>query len=126
MPDDLTAGIRLIKDGRDDLLPAWLERFGESELYVISIEKDRPSNLMVIGPKDDKNYICVFTDEAGLQNAVRDRHEVLFPLAIKGKELLRQARDSARGLIMNPTDPTATVPLPAKMVARFFEVISTD
>ena len=126
MPEDLTEGIRLIKDGRDDLLPAWLERFGQSELYVISIEKDNPSNLMVIGPEGDKNYICVFTDSAGLQNAVRDRHEVLFPLKLNGKELLRQARDSGRGLVLNPRDLTVTVALPARMVARFFEVISME
>jgi hypothetical protein len=122
--DSLTATIRLIKAGQDDLLPTWLKQFGQSEVYVISRDKDNPSDLLVIGPKDDKNYIAVFTDQAGLQKAVGDRHDVLFPIPTNGRSLLEQARDSGRGLIINPTDETATVPLPAKMMGDFLEAIS--
>ena len=103
------------------MIPAWNNRFANSEVYIIGIDKDDPTKLLVIGPKDDKNYIAVFTDKAGLNQAVGDRASVLFPRVIQGRALLEQARDSGRGLIVNPTDPSASVPLPAKMMAVFLE-----
>jgi hypothetical protein len=121
---ELTAGIRLIKAGQDELIPAWNKQFARSEVYVISIEKDNPSNLLVLGPKDAKNLIAVFTDQAALQKAAGNRQDVLFPITINGKALLEQARDSGRGLIINPTDESAAVPLPPKMMAVFLEGIS--
>lgn len=117
----LTETIRLIKAGQEDLIPVWMKHFADAEVYIISTDKDDSSKLFVIGPKEDKNYIAVFTDRAGLDKAVGTRTDVLFPLAINGKALLEQARDSGRGLIVNPTDPSATVPLPAKMMAKFLE-----
>ena len=117
----LTETMRLIKAGQDDLLPAWIKQFGPSEVYVISKMKDDPSDLLVIGPADDKNYIAVFTDRQGLQMAVGDNHDILFPITTNGKALLEQARDSGRGLIINPTDESATVQLPAEMMAVFLQ-----
>jgi hypothetical protein len=123
---DITAGIRLIKDGQDELIPAWNKRFARSEVYVISIEKDNPSRLFVLGPKDNKNLIAVFTDQAGLKEAVDGREDVLFPIAINGKDLLEQARDRGLGLIINPTDETAAVPLPPEMMEVFLEGINIE
>ena len=117
----LTEMIRLIKAGQDNLLPSWIELFGRSEVHVISIDKDDQSKLFVIGPKEDKNYIAVFTDHPALEKAVGTRTDVLFPYSINGKALLELARDAGRGLIINPTDQSATVPLPANMMARFLE-----
>jgi len=122
---ELTEGIRKIKAGQDDIIPQWNRHFAESEVYVISIAKDDPSKLMVLGPKDAKNMIAVFTDKAGLGKAIGNRHEILFPIAINGRALLEQARDSGRGLIINPTDETAAVPLPPKMMAVFLEGLCT-
>ena len=120
----LTETIRLIKAGQENLLPGWIKQFGVSEVYVISKEKGNPADLLVIGPKDDKNYIAVFTDHEGLQKAVGGNDDSLFPIATNGRALLEQARDSGRGLIINPTDETATVPLPANMMAVFLHGIS--
>jgi hypothetical protein len=123
---ELTAGIRLIKAGQDDLIPTWNKQFARSEVYLISTEKDNPSALLVIGPKGAKNLIAVFTDREGLQMAVGDNQDVLFPVAINGKTLLEQARDSGRGLVINPNDESATVPLPPEMMAVFLEGISDE
>ncbi len=60
--ESLTETIRLIKAGKDNLLPGWIKQFGISEVHVISKDKGNPSDLLVIGPNDDKNYIAVFTD----------------------------------------------------------------
>jgi hypothetical protein len=121
---NLTSMIREIKAGRDEILPSWIELFGRSEVHVISIDKNDPSRLFVIGPKDDKNYIAVFTDEEGLKKAVANRGDVLFPITINGKVLLQQAKDAGRGLIINPTDEAASVPLPAQMMSAFLEAIA--
>jgi len=121
---ELTDGIRKIKAGQDDLIPQWNKLFAESEVYVLSIAKDDPSKLMVLGPKDSKNLIAVFTDKASLDKAVADRHDILFPLSINGRALLEQARDSGRGLIINPTDESAAVPLPPHMMPVFLEGLS--
>lgn len=121
---ELTEGIRRIKAGQDDLIPEWNKLFARSEVYVISIAKDEPSKLMVLGPKDAKNLIAVFTDKVGLDRAVANRQDVLFPVAINGQALLEQARDTGRGLIINPTDESAAVPLPPQMMAVFLEGLS--
>ncbi len=121
---ELTAGIRRIKAGEDDLIPAWNKQFARSEVYVISIAKDDPSKLMVLGPKDQKNLIAVFTDKAGLEKAIGGRDHILFPIEINGRALLEQAKDSGRGLIINPTDESAAVPLPPQMMGVFLEGIS--
>ncbi len=118
--------IRLIKAGEQNLLPAWMKQFAQSDVHVISMDKDDPSKLFVIGPKDDKNYIAVFTDKAQLDGAVRDRTNVLFPHPINGKALIEQARSNNRGLIINPTDESASVPLPAKMMGAFLEAIKAE
>ena len=123
---ELTEGIRRIKAGQDDIIPEWNKLFARSEVYVISIAKDELSKLMVLGPKDAKNMIAVFTDKAGLDEAVGDRHDVLFPVVINGRTLLEQARDTGRGLIINPTDESAAVPLPPKMMAVFLEGLSVQ
>lgn len=121
--EELTDGIRKIKAGQEHILPQWMQLFAESEVYVISIDKDDPSKLMVLGPKDEKNMIAVFTDKAGLDKAVGHRGDVLFPVPINGKTLVEQATEKQRGLIINPTDETAMLPLPPKMVSAFAEVI---
>jgi hypothetical protein len=59
----------------------------------------------------------VFTDKTLLEKAVGDRKDVLFPKATKGIKLIKHARDTKRGLIINPTDPSATVPLGPEMMA---------
>ena len=123
-PANLTETIRLIKAGQDKLLPGWIQQFGVSEVFVISKDKDDPSKLLVIGPKEDKNYIAVFTDGEGLQKAVGANVDILFPTAMNGKALLELARNTGRGLIINPTDETATVPLPATMMTDFLNGLS--
>jgi hypothetical protein len=50
-----------------------------------------------------------------------NHQDVLFPIVINGRALLEQARDSGRGLIINPTDETATVPLPPEVISVFLE-----
>jgi hypothetical protein len=121
--ESLTDGIRKIKAGAEDILPVWLKHFAKSEVYVLSIDKENPTKLMVLGPKEAKNLIAVFTDKTLLEKAVGDRKDVLFPKATKGIKLLKHARDTKRGLIFNPTDPSATVPLPPEMMAVCLEGI---
>jgi hypothetical protein len=123
---ELTEGIRRIKAGQDDIIPQWNRLFAQSEVYVISTAKDDPSKLMVLGPKDAKNMIAVFTDKTGLDQAIGNNQNVLFPIAINGQALLEQARDTGRGLIINPTDDSATVPLPPEMMAVFLEGLNVQ
>jgi hypothetical protein len=123
---DLTDGIRQIKAGEEHMIPMWNDRFARSDVYVLGIAKDDPTKLMVLGPKDDKNYIAVFTDRAAVDKAVGARGDVLTPMVINGKALVEQARDTGRGLIINPTDETATLPLPHKMMTVFLEGLSPE
>jgi len=51
---------------------------------------------------------------------------ILFPVAINGRALLEQARDTGRGLIIIPADESAAVPLPPKMMAVFLEGLSVQ
>lgn len=119
--ESLTDGIRKINAGQDDILPAWLDHFGRSEVYVISVEKDKPQNLLVLGPKGEKNMIAVFTDKTGVKKAVGDRRDTLFPMAVNGGALLKKAQATSRGLIINPTDESAMMPLPPEMIAAILD-----
>ncbi len=76
-----------------------------------------------MGPPDDKNFIAVFTSRAAVQKAVGDGQNILFPVTLNGKTLLEQARAAGRGICINPTDETATVPLPAEMMAKFLNAL---
>ena len=96
-------------------------RFAVSDVYVINLTKD--DRWMLLGPPEDKNYIAVFTDDAILEAAVRDRGDVVAPIAINGRDLLEKARDSRRGLIINPTDDNASVWLPANMMGPAVEAL---
>lgn len=121
--DYLIATPRLIKEGREDMLPEWLRLLARSEVTIISIEQGNPANLMLLGPKDDKNNIVVFTDPKLLAKALDKREHVLFPIALNGKAVLEQARDQRRSLILNPTDPAVAFPIPAKMVPEFLKLM---
>lgn len=120
---ELTEGIRQIKTGREDLIVQWNRLFAESEVYVISLQADDPDQWLVLGEGDEKNMIAVFTDQAGLEAAVAGRGNVLFPQAINGRVLLEKARDTGRGLVLNPTDDTASVPFPPEAMAQFLAML---
>lgn len=119
--DPLGAGIRLIRSGRNEFLPAWIKEFGSANVFVVSPDKNDAGKSLVFGPSDDKNYIAVFTSLEPARASILSDQEFMFPVELKGKLLLELAEEKGRGICINPTSEDETLALPASMMKVFLE-----
>ena len=116
---DLTAGIGMIKMGTSELLPGWIELFGRSAVYSVSVDDADIGVPFVFGPPDDRNYVAVFTTELLAKQCVVEMPPLKSVIPFIGHDLVRAAEIRGLGLWINPLNEACTLKVPAAMVARF-------
>jgi hypothetical protein len=116
---DLTAGIGMIKMGASELLPGWVELFGRSAVYSVSVDDADVGVPFVFGPPDDTTYVAVFTTELLAKQCVTEMPPLKSIIPFTGLDLVRAAEIRGLGLWINPLNDACTLKVPAAMVGRF-------
>ena len=87
---------------------------------IAEIKRDLHVRIDVVGVEQARGLVAF---EARVVIVVAGRGNVLLPQAINGRVLLEKARDTGRGLVLNPTDDTASVPFPPEAMAQFLAML---
>lgn len=111
--DCLTATIGLMKAGNQELMQGWAREFCKGSLFCLTTIK-YSREPFIFGPKEDRNYIAVFTRKEFAEAAIKQMQEygVLEDFfKIDGTSLLNLAKASQRGIWINPLHETCTLML---------------
>lgn len=86
--DVLTTGIGMIKMGAKELLPGWLSQFGKALVYSVGIDSEAPESAFVFGPREDRNYLPIFTRRSLADECVSKMPPLKFVIPIQGLTIL--------------------------------------
>lgn len=112
-PDELTVGIGMIKAGNRELTARWFDLFTEAEIYAVGVD---PDTAFVFGPKEDRNYLAVFTRRDLANKFLQEIPQLKHIMSLVGADWLRLAHKSGRGLWINPLNEACTMQFPVTSI----------
>ena len=105
--------------GASELRPGWVELFGRSAVFSVSVDDADVGVPFVFGPPDDTTYVAVFTTELLAKQCVTEMPPLKSIIPFTGLDLVRAAEIRGLGLWINPLNDACTLKVPAAMVGRF-------
>ncbi len=119
--DVLTAGIGAIKMGAHELLPGWVRKFGQADVFVVSVEEKNPEIAFCFGPKGAQDFVAVFTRLDLAEACMREMPKLKSAMSMTGLDILELASGAKKGIWLNVMSEACSVSFPASAVPALLE-----